>query len=1035
MARKKATKRVEVENYSHNGSSRKNIPPAKIAGEGEIPKTKKAVYSYSPHLPPHLRFDSAGGSDRLASIVEKACAGNTLSTKEQEILRAIARNAEQPWLEWSGKLEENSRFDLEVDPVALHIHERISSNAIVRAAMRDDVQRELFGDPELAYKEAVQFYRHDVDWANRLILGDSLQAMSSLAHREDLAGKVKMIYIDPPYGIKFASNFQPEIGVRDVKDKESDLTREIEMVKAYRDTWHLGIHSYLSYIRERLVLARELLSDSGSIFLQISNDNVHRIRILMDEVFGDNNCVSTVAYKKGSAQAKRIKNSFNYLLWYAKDADLVSVNKVFRKRRVSDGTTEDPKKLALWLRLENGFERPLTTDEKREKVHLPDGAKVFRADKVRNRGSGDERSFAFDFNGETVNPGRGYIWRGDLVQMERLRLADRLLRTSKALAYKFYLDDSGGIELTNLWIDTAGKIPGMTYAVQTHEKVIERCILMSTKPGDLVLDPTCGSGTTAYVAEQWGRRWITIDTSRVGIALARQRLLTAQYHRYRVRGESPDSSLRSAGKGIDPSADFQYPVVSHITRTSIACNENLDPIFAKYEHILEEHLASINRALKGVSNELRGHLACKYLVLAQEEGPQGITEADRRRLLLPGTTKEIVESACSESPKAQVKKIVNNIGDDASRERFEHWNIPFDIDPDWPNALSQAVTAYRGAWQQKIEEVNNCIDVNSDQEALVDQPKVAKGVVRVAGPFTVEGIRPEELSINEKGELFDPTPNEWDEDGQNASAYLDRMLQLLRKDGVTFPNNEHRNFTRIESLYESDSALHAEGTWESEFEATDINTTCNVAIAFGPQYGPVTAEQVEDLIRASRRYDELVIAAFSFDGASQEIIQESANPRLKIHMAHIRPDVSPGMDGLLKDTPNSQLFTVFGQPEIEVRINDDGEVEVELLGVDIYSPLTGEIHSAGAAKVAAWFLDSDYDSRCFCVTQAFFPNQKAWDKIAKALGTTADTEAFDAYKGTVSIPFAPGKHRRIAVKVIDPRGNEVMAIRSLEGGE
>ncbi len=334
-----------------------------------------------------------------------------------------------------------------------------------------------------------------------------------------------------------------------------------------------------------------------------------------------------------------------------------------------------------------------------------------------------------------------------------------------------------------------------------------------------------------------------------------------------------------------------------------------------------------------------------------------------------------------------------------------------------------------------MKTIDTCIEANSEQENLVDQPEVIKGVLRVTGPFTVEGVRPEELSISEDGDLFDPTPNEWDEGGQNASAYLDRMLQLLRKDGVTFPNNKHRDFSSIESLYESDSALHAEGAWKIENDTIDKDSDHNVAIAFGPQYGPVTAEQVEDLIRASRRYDELVIAAFSFDGASQEIIQESTNPRLKIHMTHIRPDVSPGMDGLLKDTPHSQLFTVFGQPEIEVRPNDDGDVEVELLGVDIYSPLTGEVHSAGASKVAAWFLDSDYDSRCFCVTQAFFPNQKAWNNIAKAMGSTADTQAFDAYNGTVSIPFAPGKHKRIAVKVIDPRGNEVMAIRSLEGGE
>jgi adenine-specific DNA-methyltransferase len=265
---------------------------------------------------------------------------------------------------------------------------------------------------------------------------------------------------------------------------------------------------------------------------------------------------------------------------------------------------------------------------------------------------------------------------------------------------------------------------------------------------------------------------------------------------------------------------------------------------------------------------------------------------------------------------------------------------------------------------------------------------------------------------------------------QNIHAYLSRMVGLLRKDGVTFPNNRHLTFARLEALYEARTGtpLHAEGIWEG-IAAGEPN---NVAIAFGPQYGPVTVEQVEDLIRASRRYDELVIAGFSFDAAASVTIQESQHPKLKVHMAHIRPDVSPGMDGLLKDTPNSQLFTVFGQPEIAIRDAGDGEFKVELLGVDVFDPVSGEVRSTGADKVAAWFLDGDYDGRCFCITQAFFPDQDAWEKIAKALGSQADPEAFAAFKGTVSLPLKPGKHRRIAVKVIDPRGNEVMTFAALE---
>ena len=334
-----------------------------------------------------------------------------------------------------------------------------------------------------------------------------------------------------------------------------------------------------------------------------------------------------------------------------------------------------------------------------------------------------------------------------------------------------------------------------------------------------------------------------------------------------------------------------------------------------------------------------------------------------------------------------------------------------------------------------MDEVNACIAANADQEKLVDQPETVKNVLRVSGPFTVEGVRPEELSLVEEG-LFGGTLNTYGTDDdvkeevQNLYAYLARMVDLLRSDGVTFPNNKHSDFARLDALFEEKTGtpIHAEGIWEG----IDESKPNNIAIAFGPQYGPVTAEQVEDLIRASKRYDELVISGFSFDGEAAVVIQEAAHPKLKVHIAHIRPDVSPGMDGLLKDTPNSQLFTVFGQPEIKLKKHGKGEWKVELRGVDIYDPLKGEIQSTKAEKVAAWFLDSDYDGRCFCITQAFFPDQDAWKKIAKALGSQADTEAFEAFQGTLSLPFKPGKHNRIAVKVIDPRGNEVMTFAKLE---
>jgi len=1038
MAKKRsASKPIEVETYRHATSSRKNIPPAKIAGEGKIPAVQKAKYGYSAHLSPELRFDTSGKCDRVSEIIERAISGQKLTNDEADILRGIAGTVSQTYLEWSGKKEEHDRRWLEVDPVALHIHERVSARAIVRTAKRKDVQRSLFADPEQDYVEAVQFYQHDIDWSNRVILGDSLQVMSSLARREDLAGKVQMIYIDPPYGIRFASNFQSQVGKRDVKDKDADLTREPEMVKAYRDTWHLGVHSYLSYLRDRLLVARDLLTDSGSIFVQISDENLHRVRQLMDEVLGADKFVALITVNRAASQSSSLLAQVNdYLIWYGRDVEAVRYHPLFAERPPID----NPSFRYICIEEDNGILHDLSYAQKCGDEPVPEG-EYLRLIATTSQSGSDNSRFTYGFGGREYTPPGARGWSTSKQGLDRLARAGRLASFGSTLAYKRYHRDHSTTPITSLWtkLRSGGFQDVKVYVVQTPTSIVERCMLMTTDPGDLVLDPTCGSGTTAYVAEQWGRRWITIDTSRVAVALARQRLLTARFDGYRLATDAQGEAATPNSHGVDPSANFAYKTVPHVTLGSIARNENLDPIVAKHEPLLESQLTAVNRALAEVDDSIRETLVGKLSDKMQESGLKAATDADRRRWLVPGTTKAHIETAFAGKSKLKQTHIKNHVDHVPPNGKFEHWHVPFDTDSDWPEALSKAVTGYRVAWRKKMDEVRDCIDANAEHETLVDQPDVVKGVVRVSGPFTVEGVRPEELSLDEDGQIFDPTPNEWQSGGQdgdpaqNASAYLDRMRQLISKDGVTFPNNEHRDFLRVDPLDEVDSALHAESIWEDG----NGDEPCNVGIAFGPQYGPVTAEQVEDLVRASRRYDELVIAGFSFDGAAQEVIQESADRRLKIHMAHIRPDVSPGMDGLLKDTPESQLFTVFGQPEVEVRSakkGQDHKFEVALLGVDIYSPLTGEIKSTGAEKVAAWFLDSDYDGRCFCITQAFFPNQNAWEKIAKALGSAADEEAFAAYKGTVSLPFASGQHNRIAVKVIDPRGNEVMAIRSLKGG-
>jgi adenine-specific DNA-methyltransferase len=987
MARKRtpaSPASVKTTDYRHMGEKRTNIPPAKIAAEGKVPAVPKARYYYNPHLPPVLRFDSSGEADKVKDLVVEA--GRRMLTAAEQKVVAEAIHHYEPWLEWAAKQEQQEKSYFEVDPVALHMHERVSAQAIVRVALREDVQRDFFADPQQPYQEAIQFYKHPVDWANRLILGDSLQVMSSLSRRENLGGRVQMIYVDPPYGIRFASNFQPVIGKREVKDKDSDLSRESETVRAYRDTWVLGVHSYLGYLRARLVVARGLLSDSGSIFVQIGQEHLHRVRAVLDEVFGPDNACGLIVFRKTTGKASGLLDAtFDVLLWYAKDRSVVKYRELFEER-----SPEDDYNLR-WVEEQSGYRRRLVTTAE-VMAEAARGHRIFRPNPLTSQTPSETTTFSYDFQGKAFSPGnRG--WSTNLEGMRRLDLACRLIAQGDTLGFVRYLDDFPLKPSNDIWDDTrqSGFADPKVFVVQTAPRAVERCLLMTTDPGDLVLDPTCGGGTTAYVAEQWGRRWITIDTSRVATAVSRQRLLTARFDHYRTKGGA-------TGSAENPGTGFIYRSVPYVTLRSIAQSANLDPIFTKHERVLDAALATCDQGLKAVTAETRRKLVGKL----EAKPKRKQTEADRRRWDLP--------------------------------KKFEHWTVPFDTDPEWPKALQDAVTAYRQAWRARMDEVNKCIAENAEQEELVDQPQVVKGVLRVTGPFTVEGVRPEELSLGEEG-LFDATPNEFEQDGgeveiRNINTYLTRMVQHLRGDGLTFIGNKQKKFSRLEPLFEAQtgSIIHAEGVWDGG----DLAGPNTVAVGFGPQYGPVTALQVEDLIRAAKRYDDLVVAGFSFDAEATEVIQSQAHPKLQIHQAYIRPDINPGMEGLLKDTPNSQLFTVFGQPEVETNRTKDGEWVAKLAGVDIYDPIENTVRSSGADKVAAWFLDSDYDGRCFCITQAFFPDQDAWEKIAKALGSSADAEVFERFSGTESLPFKTGKHKRIALKVIDPRGNEVMAVRQLE---
>jgi len=966
----------KVEDYRHD-AKRKNLPPAAIAAQGKVQDVPSTRYFYDPHLPPVLRFDDTGQADQLPKLLEKA-KQRPLTDDEARTL-AEALRTHEPWLEWAGKREKRW-FD--VDPVALHIHERVSAQAIIKMAQRQPIQRSFFADPELEYREAVQFYEHDVDWANRLILGDSLVVMHSLARREDLAGKVQMIYMDPPYGIKFASNFQPLVSKRTVGDSEKDLTREPEQVKAYRDTWTLGTHSYLAYLRDRLVLARGLLTDSGSIFVQISGENLHRVRLVLDEVFGPNNFCQIIPFRKKLMPlgARLLEEMYNYILWYSKDINLVKFHQLFKR--------SSPKRSSRWTNVElpNGERRKLTREESRFPDLLPDGSKIYRLVSQRAPSFSEAGVYDFEFEGQVFSPPTGGCWVTSEDKMQRMDRCARLEAEGDNLSYVYYHEDFPYSKITQLWSDTS-PVQGKTYVVQTTELAVERCILMTTDPGDLVVDPTCGSGTTAYVAEKWGRRWITIDTSRVAIALARQRLLTAKHEYY---------ELADVEKGI--SSGLVYKTVPHITLSEVVSCEAIDSVAAKWEPILATKLDALNLALSKIAPELRTNLQAKLIKKEQREGKRAVTDADRRRWLLP-------------------------------QDGWQEWEVPYDTDPDWPEALKAALEDYRAAWRAKMDEVNVTIAASAPQETLYDKPKIVPNVLRVSGPFTVEGVQPVEETLDldmpiggapEELETFSV-----EDEPANVEAYLEKMIRLLRQDGVRFPDNKVLRFERLDPL--SHSILHAEGEWGNGTEPR------RVAVAFGPQYGPITAQQVEQSLREAYRrgYDDLVFAGFTIDGAAQAIIQEDVNPEVRCHLAHIRPDVNMG--DLLKDTPSSQLFTVFGLPRVRLEPTENGEWVVQMEGVDIYDPVTNTIRATKADKVAAWFLDSDYDARTFCITQAFFPDSSAWNKLARALKSVVDPERFAAFSGTCSLPFKAGEHQRIAVKVIDPRGNEVMRVMNLEG--
>ena len=970
---------------------RKNNPEVGLVNTESDPEQPKTAWAYDPHLDPALQFDSARA--QADALIADALAGD-----DPAAMRAALQTLQRmgaPYLQWTGKAE---RTAFEVDTVSLHVHERIDAMSILSSVSKrqDTIQKRaagaewagvsgqkglqaqfqtgLFEAPfeSVPLRTAVDFYRHDKGWANRLVAGDSLLVMNSLLQKEGMAGQVQMIYIDPPYGIKYGSNFQPFVGKRDVKDRaDADLTQEPEMIKAFRDTWELGIHSYLTYLRDRLLLARELLSDSGSVFVQISDENVHRIRGLLDEIFGDSNFCGEIVYRKTTGKGSVLLDSTcDYIVWYAKSKKQVKYNALNTERELAGESS------ICLVEEGNGERRTMTKPEILDGKSRTNGKVFFPHPMTSARSGGASDVAHFQYRGVNYSPG-GRTFSTDSTGLGRLSKSNRIHVIGSTMRFARYFNDFPFMPINNVWDDTrqSGFADAKVYVVQTSSKAIERCILMTTDPGDLVLDPTCGSGTTAYVAEKWGRRWITCDTSRVAITLAKQRLMTASFDYFALR--YPHEGLRGG---------FIYKTVPHVTLKSIANNAEIDAIYERLHPGVAAALADLNAALKAHA----------------PAAPFAVTEGARKgqKLVLGGQGQDLHE-----------------------------WEVPFDLPPDWPTALQAPLAAFHAARQKMQAEMDRSIAANADSETLYDQPERDKARLRVCGPFTVEAVPfPTVLSLEElpaqAGQALaaDLADNSLARSGHTSRqhAWRDELL----KTGIRGKGGQMLRFAELEVL-PSTAHLHASG---------NLDTGERVVVSFGPEHGALEQRQVERALDEAGALFPLpkmiVFCAFAFDPeAAKDIDALKGITALKVQM-----NTDLLTEDLKKARASNQSFWLMGQPDVTLSPAAGGLWQVEVGGFDYFDTARGELVSGGKTKIAAWQLDTDYDGRSLFPHQVFFPmagRDEGWMKLKKDIRAELDEGLLQAFTGTVSLPFAAGDNRQVAVKIVDDRGIESLKVIKL----
>lgn len=967
----KGSKQVGTLNHPEN---RLNIPTAEMADLAAMQEERDPL---APAVYPRARPLAEGEVRERDEDLDPQIVWNGARirlTKDQVAQLAETGEIEigDAQLVWRGK-DRQDWSDLIVTAPPLYIQEKVHPKAIIDDLVRQSkaAREEASGAPDLFADfnglddpmARTEFYQHDQHWSNRMILGDSLQVMASLAEREALKGKVQAIYFDPPYGIKFGSNWQVSTQNRDVVDtNQAHLSREPEQVKAFRDTWKDGIHSYLTYLRDRLTVMRELLTESGTIFLQIGDENVHRVRTVMDEVFGPDNFVSIIMPRKTATPSALIDSNCFFVLCYARNIKVAKFRTIYRPKPMFEWVSET--RGGSWGVTINGHDRPLTSAERNRPEIIPTDGEVYALSKTNSAGA-SKSDQNFLYRGETFHPGANAHWKSSLAGMRRVERAGRLEARGGPPWFKKYHSDSPFKRMTNVWDDTSGKSNERWYIVQTENSVVERCLLMATDPGDLVLDPTCGSGTTAYVAEQWGRRWITIDTSRVALALARARIMGARYPWY-LLSDSEEGKRKEADLAKKPPSDtpsygdvrqgFTYERVSYVTLKSIANNAEIDVIWEKWQERLEPLRAELNQA---------------------------------------------------------------------TGKGWQEWEIPREADPSWP---SNVAGVHQSWWEARIarqKEIDASIARAADIEYLYDKPYADNSRVRVAGPFTVESLSPHRIVPADAEELIEvvDAADGKKKRGPLSSSETDfaaMVIEHLKTAGVHQTDRADRiEFVSL-TPYAGRGYIGAEGRFmEGETER-------RAAIFIGPEFGTLSRVDLTAAAReaAEARFDVLIAVSFAFDAHASELTRLGPLPILK---AKMNPDLH--MAGELKNTGKGNLFTVFGEPDIDILDQPDGRIAVRVNGVDIYDPNTGEVRSNDVKGIAAWFIDTAYNEESFFVRHAYFLGANdPYKQLKTTLKAEIDEDAWATLNRNVSRSFDRPESGRIAVKVINHFGDEVMKV-------